>query len=91
MIPRMIRGICNGLGSDRSLRQVHILLLKERRTDGLQRRFQFASIVGHVIVLGLTWEFTLVTSIFSLANGGTAGAIWLTFVVCCGMFTSVRV
>ncbi|KAK5135455.1 hypothetical protein LTR08_005243 [Meristemomyces frigidus] len=51
----------------------------------LQRRFRFASIVGYVIVLGLTWKFTLMTSVFSLANGGTAGAIWLTFVVCCGM------
>lgn len=29
----------------------------------------------------------MTTSVFSLANGGTAGAIWLTFVVCCGMFT----
>ncbi|KAK5125390.1 hypothetical protein LTR85_000499 [Meristemomyces frigidus] len=55
----------------------------------LKRRFRFASIVGYVIVLGLTWEFTLVTSVFSLANGGTAGAIWLTFVVCCGMGTCV--
>ncbi|KJX99138.1 amino acid permease like protein [Zymoseptoria brevis] len=52
----------------------------------LKRRFRFFSIVGYVIVLGLTWEFTLTTSIFSLANGGTAGAIWLTLVVTCGMF-----
>ena len=38
-------------------------------------------------MLGLTWEFSLVGSVFSLSNGGTAGAIWLTFVVCCGMCT----
>lgn len=38
------------------------------------------------MVLGLTWEFSLTTGVFSLANGGTAGAIWLTFVVCFGMF-----
>lgn len=53
-----------------------------------QRRFQFFSIVGYVIVLGLTWEFSLVLGAFSLANGGAAGAIWLTFVVCWGMVSS---
>jgi len=37
-------------------------------------------------VLGLTWEFAIVTSIFSLANGGTAGAIWLVLVVTTGLF-----
>ncbi|CZT20570.1 uncharacterized protein RCC_06428 [Ramularia collo-cygni] len=52
----------------------------------LKRRFRFFSIVGYVIVLGLTWEFSLTTSVFSLANGGTAGAIWLTLVVTIGMF-----
>ncbi|KAK3723476.1 hypothetical protein LTR37_001728 [Vermiconidia calcicola] len=51
----------------------------------LKRRFRFFSIVGYVIVLGLTWEFSLALGAFSLSNGGTAGAIWLTFVVCCGM------
>lgn len=40
-----------------------------------------------MIVLGLTWEYTLITTVFSLSNGGTAGAIWTTLVVCCGMFT----
>ena len=37
------------------------------------------------MVLGLTWEFSLVLGAFSISNGGTAGAIWLTFAVCCGM------
>ena len=37
-----------------------------------------------MIVLGLTWEFSLVMGAFSLANGGAAGAIWLTLFVCCG-------
>lgn len=53
----------------------------------LKRRFRFFSIVGYVIVLGLTWEFSLVVGAFSLANGGAAGAIWLTLFVCCGMST----
>jgi choline transport protein len=43
--------------------------------------------VGYIIVLGLTWEFSIVTSVFSLANGGTAGAIWLVLIVTFGMFT----
>jgi amino acid permease len=51
----------------------------------LKRRFRFFSIAGYVIVLGLTWEFSLVVGAFSLANGGAAGAIWLTLFVCCGM------
>ncbi|KAK5173807.1 uncharacterized protein LTR77_002488 [Saxophila tyrrhenica] len=51
----------------------------------LKRRFRFFSIVGYVIVLGLTWEFSLVMGAFSLSNGGAAGAIWLTLFVCCGM------
>lgn len=55
------------------------------RRQQLKRRFRFFSIVGYVIVLGLTWEFSLVLGAFSLSNGGAAGAIWLTFVVCCGM------
>ncbi|KAK4983107.1 hypothetical protein LTR50_007416 [Elasticomyces elasticus] len=52
----------------------------------LKRRFRFSSIVGYIVILGLTWEFSLVTGTFSLANGGPAGAIWLFFIVCCGMF-----
>nr|POF17336.1 putative amino-acid permease c15c4.04c [Quercus suber] len=55
----------------------------------LKRRFRFASIVGYTVILGLTWEFSLVTGVFSLANGGTAGAIWLTLIVCCGMMMCV--
>nr|POE88246.1 hypothetical protein CFP56_11475 [Quercus suber] len=55
----------------------------------LKRRFRFASIVGYVVILGLTWEFSLVTGVFSLANGGTAGAIWLTLIVCSGMLMCV--
>ncbi|KAK3110978.1 hypothetical protein LTR53_014201 [Teratosphaeriaceae sp. CCFEE 6253] len=55
----------------------------------LKRRFEFFSIVSYVVVLGLTWEFVLTTAVFSLSNGGTAGAMWLTLIVCCGMACSV--
>ncbi|KAM3418236.1 hypothetical protein BST61_g4237 [Cercospora zeina] len=52
----------------------------------LKRRFRFFSVVGFVVVLGLTWEFSLTTLVFNLGNGGTAGAIWLVLVVCSCMF-----
>lgn len=59
---------------------------KNFRTDVHQRRFRFFSVVGFVVVLGLTWEFSLTTLVFNLGNGGTAGAIWLVLVVCSCMF-----
>ncbi|KAK5677178.1 hypothetical protein LTS10_010367 [Elasticomyces elasticus] len=36
----------------------------------------------------LVFRYSLVTSVFSLSNGGTAGTIWLTLIACCGMFLS---
>lgn len=53
-----------------------------------QRRFRFFTVGGYIVVLGITWEFALTTSVFGLANGGTAGAIWLNLVVCLGMFVT---
>ncbi|KAK6434235.1 hypothetical protein LTR95_009585 [Oleoguttula sp. CCFEE 5521] len=47
------------------------------------------SIAEYVVVLGNTWEFVVVTAAFSLANGGTAGAIWTTLIVCADMFLCV--
>lgn len=47
------------------------------------------SIAGYIVVLGNTWEFSVVTSAFSLANGGAAGAIWTTILVCVGMMFGV--
>jgi amino acid transporter len=42
-----------------------------------------------VVVLGNTWEFGVVTSTFGLANGGTAGTIWISIIVTIGMFLGV--
>lgn len=61
--------------------------IRQCTSDSEQRRFRFFSIVGYAVILGLTWEFSLVTSVFSLSNGGPAGAIWLNLFVCCGMST----
>jgi len=51
--------------------------------------FDAVSIAGYVVVLGNTWEFAIVTSTFGLANGGTAGTIWMSIVVCIGMMFGV--
>ncbi len=43
-----------------------------RKADGVT-----VSIAGYIIVLGNCWEFSIVTSAFSIPNGGTGGAIWM--------------
>lgn len=55
----------------------------------LSTNSEIVSIAGYVVVLGNTWEFAVVTSTFSIANGGPAGAIWTTIIVCVGMFLVV--
>ncbi|KAK5166663.1 uncharacterized protein LTR77_008207 [Saxophila tyrrhenica] len=55
----------------------------------LKRRFRYFSIAGYIIVLGNCWEFSIVTSVYSLANGGTGGAIWMTILVITGVFLTV--
>lgn len=52
----------------------------------LRRNFRFSSIFGYSVILGATWEFSLVIVALSLTNGGTGGGIWMFFVVCVGMF-----
>ncbi|KAI0477375.1 putative GABA permease [Xylariaceae sp. FL0804] len=59
------------------------------KTQELRRRFRYFSIAGYVVVLGGCWEFAIVTSVFNIANGGTAGAIWTTVLVCLGMMLVV--
>ena len=58
------------------------------RKQEMKRRFRFFSIVGYMVILASTWESALVTSVFALNNGGTGGAIWITFGACFGQLTS---
>ena len=58
------------------------------RKQEMKRRFRFFSIVGYMVILASTWEAALVTSVFALNNGGTAGAIWITFAACFGQLSS---
>ena len=63
--------------------------LPEKRIEQSSDRRLAVSIAGYVVVLGNTWEFAIVTSVFSVYNGGPAGAIWTTIIVCIGMFLVV--
>ncbi|KAK6435712.1 hypothetical protein LTR95_008098 [Oleoguttula sp. CCFEE 5521] len=58
------------------------------RKQEVKRRFRFFSIVGYMVILASTWEGALVSTIFSLPNGGTAGTIWMTLIASLGMLTS---
>lgn len=46
----------------------------------------FDSIWGYAVILGLSWEYALITGVLSLPNGGTAGAVWMFLITCCCMF-----
>ncbi|CAG5140244.1 uncharacterized protein ALTATR162_LOCUS667 [Alternaria atra] len=52
----------------------------------LRRQFKFLSIFGFAVILGNTWEYSLIGIGISLFNGGPAGGIWMLVVVCTGMF-----
>ncbi|OSS44206.1 hypothetical protein B5807_11310 [Epicoccum nigrum] len=52
----------------------------------LRRQFKFLTIFGFGVLLGNTWEFSIIGIGISLYNGGPTGGIWLLVVVCFGMF-----
>jgi amino acid permease len=54
------------------------------KTQETRRNFRSITILGFCIVLLSTWETILATSVFALANGGTAGLIWGYFIVMVG-------
>ena len=61
-------------------------MVRMGKRQELRRNFQFFSIFGYAVILGCTWEWGLASGVFSLTNGGTAGAIWMFLAVCFGMF-----
>ncbi|EMD61337.1 hypothetical protein COCSADRAFT_147942 [Bipolaris sorokiniana ND90Pr] len=52
----------------------------------LRRQFKFLSIFGFAVILGNSWEYSLIGIGISLFNGGPAGGIWMLVLVCFGMF-----
>lgn len=57
-------------------------MVRMGKRQELRRNFQFFSIWGYAVILGCTWEWGLASGVFSLTNGGTAGAIWMFLIVC---------
>lgn len=48
----------------------------------LKRYFGPWAIVGFASILGCAWQYALITTVFSLPNGGPAGATYM-FLACC--------
>ncbi|PNS17723.1 Choline transport protein [Sphaceloma murrayae] len=70
------------MGVEGDRRDMHRMGKKQE----MRRTFDFFSIWGYAVILGNTWEFSLVTGVLSLAQGGPAGAIWMFLTTCFGMF-----
>ncbi|KAF2850851.1 amino acid transporter [Plenodomus tracheiphilus IPT5] len=54
------------------------------KTQETRRAFRSVTILGFCMVILSTWEAILVTSVFALSNGGTAGLIWGYLIVMLG-------
>ncbi|KAI8943864.1 hypothetical protein NX059_001836 [Plenodomus lindquistii] len=54
------------------------------KTQETRRSFRSVTIIGFCMVILSTWEAILVTSVFALSNGGTAGLIWGYLIVMIG-------
>ncbi|KAL1956651.1 hypothetical protein VTO42DRAFT_6901 [Malbranchea cinnamomea] len=54
-----------------------------------QRMYTHVTLMGHAVMLGLTWPFSLFTGALALSNGGLGGAVWVFLGVCLGMSTVV--
>ena len=59
-------------------------MLRMGKTQETRRNFRHITILGFCMVILSTWEAILATSVFALANGGTAGLIWGYFIVMIG-------
>jgi len=44
--------------------------------------------VGFASILGCAWQYVLITMLWSLNNGGPAGAIYMYLVCCVGLMLS---
>jgi len=54
------------------------------RRQETRRNFRLITILGFTMVALSSWEAILATSVFGLANGGTAGLIWGYFIIFVG-------
>lgn len=54
-------------------------------TDESQRHFGPWATIGFSSILGCAWQYVLITMIFSLPNGGPAGAVYMYLTCCVGL------
>lgn len=59
-------------------------MIRMGKKQETRRSFRSVTIIGFCMVILSTWEAILVTSVFALSNGGTAGLIWGYFIVMVG-------
>lgn len=59
-------------------------MMRMGKTQETRRSFRSITIIGFCMVILSTWEAILVTSVFALSNGGTAGLIWGYLIVMIG-------
>ncbi|KAF2855372.1 amino acid transporter [Plenodomus tracheiphilus IPT5] len=59
-------------------------MIRMGKTQETRRAFRSFSILGFSMVVLSTWEAILVTAVFALTNGGTAGLIWGYLIVMVG-------
>ena len=55
------------------------------KVQELQRNFRFLSIFGYSLILGNGWVIAFIAAIIPLTNGGTAGGIWIYFIIIVGL------
>lgn len=62
--------------------------LMRRLTVSSQRTFGPWALIGFASILGCAWQYVLITVIWSLPNGGPAGAVYMFLACCVGLLLS---
>lgn len=60
-------------------------MYRMNKQQELRRNFRFLSIFGYSLLLGNGWAIAITNLLIPLSNGGSAGMVWIYFVVICGM------
>ena len=60
-------------------------MYRMNKQQELRRNFRFLSIFGYSLLLGNGWVIAITNLLIPLSNGGSAGMLWIFFVVICGM------
>ncbi|KAK5128107.1 hypothetical protein LTR08_004199 [Meristemomyces frigidus] len=63
-------------------------MMRMGKVQELRRYFGPWAMVGFASILGCAWQYVLITLIWSLPNGGSAGAVYMYLVCCVGLMLS---